>query len=109
MSESVQDRIHSTVTGNPVVLYMKGTPQAPRCGFSKAVVDVLSGLSVPFTAVDVLADAEVWQGVKAYSEWPTIPQVFVGGTFIGGCDIVREMHAKGELEPLVRAAIAARG
>ena len=104
MSESVQDRIRSTVTGNPVVLYMKGTPQAPRCGFSKAVVDVLSGLSVPFTAVDVLADAEVWQGVKAYSEWPTIPQVFVGGTFIGGCDIVREMHAKGELEPIVRKA-----
>jgi len=101
MSE-VQDRIREDVTGNNVIIYMKGTPEMPRCGFSAATIEVLQSLNVPFKAVDVLADPEVWQGVKEFSDWPTIPQVFIGGQFVGGCDIVREMHAKGELAPLVK-------
>jgi len=96
----VRDKIRKAVEENEIVIYMKGTPEMPRCGFSAATVQVLQTLNRPFTAIDVLADPEVWQGVKEYSDWPTIPQVFIGGQFVGGCDIVREMHAKGELEPL---------
>jgi monothiol glutaredoxin len=102
----VQERISQDVSNNKVVIYMKGTPEMPRCGFSAATVQVLQSLNVPFKAVDVLADPEVWQGVKEFSDWPTIPQVFIGGEFIGGCDIVREMHARGELAPLLEKAQA---
>jgi len=98
----IQERISQDVNNNKVVIYMKGTPEMPRCGFSAATVQVLQSLDVPFKAVDVLADAEIWQGVKEFSDWPTIPQVFIGGQFVGGCDIVREMHAKGELAPLLQ-------
>ena len=102
----VQDRIKQDVETNKIVIYMKGTPEMPRCGFSAAAVQVLQSIGEPFKAVDVLADPEVWQGVKEYSDWPTIPQVFIGGQFVGGCDIVRELHAKGELASLVRQAAA---
>jgi len=94
----IQERISQDVNNNKVVIYMKGTPEMPRCGFSAATVQVLQSLDVPFKAVDVLADAEIWQGVKEFSDWPTIPQVFIGGQFVGGCDIVREMAESGELE-----------
>lgn len=104
----VQERIAEDVSSNKVVIYMKGTPEMPRCGFSAATVQVLQSLEVPFKAVDVLADQEVWQGVKEFSDWPTIPQVFIDGQFIGGCDIVREMHAKGELAPLIKKEEAAQ-
>jgi monothiol glutaredoxin len=97
----VLDRIRKDVEEHRIVIYMKGTPEMPRCGFSAAAVQVLQTLNVPFKAIDVLADPEIWQGVKSYSEWPTIPQIFIGGQFVGGCDIVREMHAKGELAPLL--------
>lgn len=100
----VLERIRQTVAGNTVVIYMKGTPEQPRCGFSAATVEVLKLLNVPFKAVNVLEDPEIWQGVKQYADWPTIPQVYVGGKFVGGCDIVRDLHARGELEPLVRKA-----
>jgi monothiol glutaredoxin len=99
--------IEQEVKGNPVVIYMKGTPRFPMCGFSAATVEVLNEVGVPFKAVDILADADKREGVKAYTRWPTIPQVFVGGEFVGGCDIVRELHAKGELAPLIRKAAAA--
>jgi monothiol glutaredoxin len=82
---------------------MKGTPRFPMCGFSAATVEVLSELGVPFKAIDVLAEGEKREAVKAYTNWPTIPQVFVNGKFIGGCDIVRELHARGELASLVKA------
>jgi monothiol glutaredoxin len=98
----VQERISQDVSNNKVIIYMKGTPEMPRCGFSAATIQVLQSLDVPFKAVDVLADPEVWQAVKEFSDWPTIPQVFIGGEFIGGCDIVREMHARGELAPLLQ-------
>ena len=93
-----KQRIKDQVTGNPVVLYMKGTPVFPQCGFSAAVVQVLSELGVKFKSVDVLKDAEVRQGIKEFSNWPTIPQVYVKGEFVGGCDIVKEMFEQGELE-----------
>ena len=102
----VIDEIDREVKGSPVVVYMKGTPRFPMCGFSSATVEVLDELGVPYKAVDILSDGAKREGVKAYTKWPTIPQVFVGGKFIGGCDVVREMHAKGELAPLVKAAAA---
>ncbi|KJV06024.1 glutaredoxin [Elstera litoralis] len=94
---TVRDRIHQEVTGNDVVLFMKGTPVFPMCGFSAAVVQLLNHLNVPFKGIDVLQDPGIRQGIKEYSEWPTIPQLYVKGEFIGGCDIVREMHESGEL------------
>ena len=102
----VIDEIEREVKANPVMVYMKGTPSFPMCGFSAATVEVLREIGVPFKSVDVLAEPEKRDGIKAYTKWPTIPQVFVGGKFIGGCDIVREMHARGELAPLVKAAAA---
>ena len=104
----VREEIEREVRENPIVIYMKGTPRFPMCGFSAATVEVLNELGVPFKAVDILAEAEKREAIKAYTQWPTIPQVFVGGKFIGGCDIVREMHAKGELAPLVQAATEAK-
>ena len=100
----VLDEIEREVKDNPVVVYMKGTPRFPMCGFSAATVEVLDEIGVPYKAVDILAEGAKRDGVKAYTKWPTIPQVFVGGKFVGGCDIVRELHAKGELASLVKAA-----
>jgi monothiol glutaredoxin len=104
MSDALAE-IDQEVKENPVVVYMKGTPRFPMCGFSAATVEVLSEIGVPYKAVDVLAEGDKREAVKAYTSWPTIPQVFVGGKFVGGCDIVREMHAKGELAPLLRKAV----
>jgi monothiol glutaredoxin len=95
-----QARIAEIVKAHPVVLFMKGTPAFPMCGFSAATVAVLQAHRVPFHSVDVLADPAVRQGIKFYSDWPTIPQLYVNGTFVGGCDIVREMHDSGELPAL---------
>ena len=96
----VFDRIRQDVTSNPVVLFMKGTPVFPQCGFSAAVVQILTHLGVKFKGVDVLQDPAIRQGIKDYSSWPTIPQLYVKGEFIGGCDIVREMFESGELQQL---------
>ena len=101
MSTTVQDRIAQDVAQNEVLLFMKGTPVMPQCGFSAAVVQILSELGVKFKAVNVLADAEVRQGIKEFSNWPTIPQLYVKGEFVGGCDIVREMFQQGELQQLL--------
>jgi monothiol glutaredoxin len=101
----VMDEIANEVRDNGVLVYMKGTPAFPMCGFSAATVQVLKEIGVPFKAVDILAEPEKRDAIKVYSKWPTIPQVYVGGKFIGGCDIVREMHARGELAPLLRAAV----
>jgi monothiol glutaredoxin len=98
---SAHDQIAEAVAANDVVLFMKGTPVFPQCGFSAAVVDVLTKLGVKFKAFDVLADAELRQGIKEFANWPTIPQLYVKGEFIGGCDIVREMYASGELKELL--------
>ena len=100
----VLDEIDREVKDNPVVVYMKGTPRFPMCGFSAATVEVLNELGVPFKAIDILAEGTKRDGVKAYTKWPTIPQVFIGGKFIGGCDIVRDMDAKGELKKVLEEA-----
>lgn len=94
----VFDRIQQEIDGQPVVLFMKGTPVFPQCGFSAAVVQALTLLGVQFKGVDVLADPQLREGIKAFSDWPTIPQLYVKGEFVGGCDIIREMYENGELE-----------
>jgi monothiol glutaredoxin len=96
----VHERIKQDVASNPVVLYMKGTPVFPQCGFSAAVVQILSELGVKFKGIDVLTDPEIRQGIKEFSSWPTIPQLYVKGEFVGGCDIIREMFQAGELQQL---------
>ena len=98
----IKQRIKDQVTGSPVVLYMKGTPQAPQCGFSAMAVQVLNACGVrEFATVIVLADAVVRQGIKEYANWPTIPQLYVNGEFVGGSDIMREMYQSGELQKLL--------
>jgi monothiol glutaredoxin len=101
MADTVFDRIQSEIDGNPVFLYMKGTPMFPQCGFSARVVQILSHLGVPFSSANVLEEQELREGVKEYSQWPTIPQLYVKGEFVGGCDIITEMFQSGELETLL--------
>jgi len=101
---SVDERIQSLVDQNRILVFMKGNREIPMCGFSAMVVQVLNELAVPYATVDVLEDPEIREGVKHFSNWPTIPQVYIDGKFIGGCDIVRDMYETGELEPLARAA-----
>jgi len=98
MSTTVRDRIAQDLSENEVLLFMKGTPVFPQCGFSAAVVQILSELGVKFKAVDVLKDAEIRQGIKEFSNWPTIPQLYVKGEFVGGCDIIKEMFEQDELD-----------
>jgi monothiol glutaredoxin len=99
---TVQDTIREQVTSHPVVLYMKGTPQFPQCGFSATVAEILKRCGVnDYFSVNVLADADIRQGIKDYANWPTIPQLYVNGEFIGGCDIVREMYSTGELQKVL--------
>jgi len=98
MSENpVFERIKQEVNDHPVVLYMKGSPVFPQCGFSAAVVQILTEVGVKFKSVDVLMEPDVREGIKAFSNWPTVPQLYVKGEFAGGCDIIREMHETGEL------------
>jgi monothiol glutaredoxin len=98
----VANRIREEVTTNDVVLFMKGTPVFPQCGFSAAVVEVLDHMGVRFKGVNVLIDPAIRQGIKEFSDWPTIPQLYVKGEFIGGCDIIREMFETGELEQVFK-------
>ena len=101
----IKQRIHEQVTGHPVVLFMKGTPQFPQCGFSQLACQVLDACGVQdFHTVNVLADAEIRQGIKEYANWPTIPQLYVNGEFVGGCDIMIEMYQSGELQKMLEKA-----
>ncbi len=99
--DAAQERIDGIVKGHDVVLFMKGTPLFPQCGFSSRAIAILEHLDVPFHSVDVLQDMEVRQGIKAYSDWPTIPQLYVKGDFVGGSDIMMEMFEAGELQALM--------
>jgi monothiol glutaredoxin len=103
--DNVLARIDEQVKKNKILIYMKGTPDFPMCGFSAATIQVLESYNVPYESVNVLEDPAIREGIKHYSNWPTIPQVYINGELIGGCDIVREMHANGELEPLIRATV----
>lgn len=104
MDDALRSRLEATIHQKPVVLFMKGTKNFPQCGFSGTVVQILNALGTDYDTVNVLADPAVRDGIKEYSNWPTIPQLYVNGELVGGCDIVRAMHAKGELEPLLRGA-----
>ena len=99
---TVHERIRQDIAANPVVLYMKGSPVFPQCGFSAQVVQILSHMGIRFKGIDVLTDPGLRQGIKEFSSWPTIPQLYVKGEFIGGCDIVREMFESGELQQLMQ-------
>jgi monothiol glutaredoxin len=101
MDNPVFERIKQDIGENDVVLYMKGTPVFPQCGFSSVVVQVLSHLGVKFKGINVLEDAALRDGIKQFTNWPTIPQLYVKGEFVGGCDIVREMYENGELQELM--------
>jgi monothiol glutaredoxin len=100
----VFDRIQQDINANKVVLFMKGSPVFPQCGFSSAVVQILTHMGVKFKGIDVLMDPSLREGIKQFSEWPTIPQLYVDGQFVGGCDIVREMFETGELQQVLSGA-----
>lgn len=103
----VQAQIKEQVTSNPVVLYMKGTPRAPMCGFSATAVKILQACNLPlFFSVNVLEEPEIREGVKVFSDWPTVPQLYIRGEFVGGCDIMREMYESGELKTLLEGIAA---
>ena len=97
----VHERIQNEITANPVMLYMKGNAMFPQCGFSARVVQILTHMGVPFQTANVLEDPELREGVKQFSSWPTVPQLYVKGEFVGGCDIVTEMYQSGELETML--------
>ena len=99
---NINEKIKEIISKNDVVLFMKGTPEKPQCGFSMTVGKILKELKVKFIGVDVLADPEIRQGIKDFSNWPTVPQLYVKGEFIGGCDIAKEMYEKGELQNILK-------
>lgn len=105
MDDQLRQRIQQTIDSNKIVLFMKGTKSFPQCGFSATVVEVLKRLDADFATVNILADAEIRQGMKEYTNWPTFPQLYVEGRFVGGCDIVRDMFQSGELAPIVDRAL----
>jgi monothiol glutaredoxin len=102
MADTIATRIQSDIENNDVMLYMKGTPMFPQCGFSARVIQILTHMGVPFQTANVLEDAELREGIKSFSQWPTIPQLYVKGEFVGGCDIISEMFQNGELETLMK-------
>jgi monothiol glutaredoxin len=106
MDSQLQQRIEALIASSPVVVFMKGSKLMPQCGFSNNVVQILQSLGIPFETFDVLSDGEIRQGIKEYSDWPTIPQVYVNGEFIGGSDILIEMYNSGELREKLEVALA---
>jgi monothiol glutaredoxin len=106
MARNIVDEIRDEIAANPILVYMKGTPSFPMCGFSAATVEVLRQTGYPFAHVNILEDQEKREAIKVFSNWPTIPQVYVAGKFVGGCDIVQDMFASGDLQSLLRQAFA---
>lgn len=102
MADAIVEKIEKEIQSHKVVLFVKGTPQAPQCGFSAATMEIFNKLKVPFHSVDVIANPELRRGLPEYSKWPTFPQVFINGKLVGGCDLVQEMHKNGELEALLK-------
>lgn len=102
----VLERIDQQVKGNPIVIFMKGTPQFPQCGFSMRAAQALKECGVPFAYVNVLQDPEIFQNLPRYADWPTFPQIYIAGELVGGCDITLELHAAGELKPMMEQAVA---
>jgi monothiol glutaredoxin len=106
MTPEVKEKLDALVNNNKIMVFMKGTKLMPQCGFSNNVVQILNSMGVPFETVDVLSDYEIRQGIKEYSNWPTIPQVYINGEFVGGSDILIELYQKGELQQMVEVALA---
>jgi len=106
MADPIVTEIENEIRNNKIMIYMKGTPSFPQCGFSAATIEIFEELGRPFGSVDVLSQPAKREGIKRFSNWPTIPQVYLDGKFLGGCDIVREMYAKGELKKLIDASFA---
>jgi monothiol glutaredoxin len=106
MTAPASERIEDLVKQNKIMVFMKGDKMMPQCGFSNQVVQILNILGVPYETLDVLSDPDIRQGIKEYSNWPTIPQVYINGEFIGGCDVMTEMYQKGELQQMVEVALA---
>lgn len=106
MTPELKERLDNLVNQNKILVFMKGNKLMPQCGFSNNVVQILNTLGVPFETVDVLADSDIRQGIKEYSSWPTIPQVYIDGEFVGGSDVLIELYQKGELQQLVEVALA---
>jgi len=104
MTEDTVSKIKSEIEGNKIVLFMKGTPEAPQCGFSAATVEILQGYNKPFKAVDILSNPDIREKLPEYSHWPTFPQLFISGKLVGGCDIVHELRDSGELEKILQEA-----
>jgi monothiol glutaredoxin len=102
MSRDIQSEIQATVESNAVCLYMKGTPDAPQCGFSAQVIQILNQYEIQYHTVNVLDDYDVREGIKEYTSWPTIPQLYAAGKFVGGCDVAMELHRKGELQKILK-------
>ena len=102
MNENIKQKINNIVSENEVCLFMKGTPEVPQCGFSLAVSNVLKHLKVNFKGINVLEDSEIRESIKEYSDWPTIPQLYIKGKFVGGCDIVKEMFEKDEIQNMLK-------
>jgi len=103
MSRNVQEELKQVIEANPVILFMKGNREMPQCGFSARVVEILNSCDVEYSTVDILRDPEVRQGIKVFSNWPTLPQLYVSGEFVGGCDIVTDLHLSGQLETMLSA------
>jgi monothiol glutaredoxin len=101
----VIEQIQSAIANNQIMIFMKGNRNFPQCGFSAATIEIFEELGLPYQTADVLSDPELREGIKRYSNWPTIPQVYINGKFVGGCDIVREMHESGELQALVKEPV----
>ena len=99
--EDLKKKIEEIAKGNKIVIFMKGTPEAPRCGFSNQAIQILKTLGQPIKAVDVLSDDPLWGALEEYTQWPTVPQIFINGEFVGGCDIVTELNERGELKKMV--------
>ncbi|MEO0351984.1 MAG: Grx4 family monothiol glutaredoxin [Cyanobacteria bacterium P01_A01_bin.15] len=106
MSPEVKEKINSLLASNKILVFMKGTKLMPQCGFSNNVAQILNSLGAPYETIDVLADYDIRQGIKEYSNWPTIPQVYIGGEFIGGSDIMIELYQSGKLQEMVEVALA---
>ncbi|HEY9646197.1 MAG TPA: Grx4 family monothiol glutaredoxin [Chroococcidiopsis sp.] len=106
MTPELQERLDNLVQQNKIMVFMKGTKLMPQCGFSNNVVQILNTLGVPYETADVLSDYDIRQGIKEYSNWPTIPQVYINGEFVGGSDILIELYQKGELQQMVEVALA---
>jgi monothiol glutaredoxin len=106
MTAPASERIGDLIKQNKIMVFMKGNKMMPQCGFSNQVVQILNILGVPYETMDVLADPDIRQGIKEYSNWPTIPQVYIDGEFVGGCDVMTELYQKGELQQMVEVALA---